>query len=189
MTVNANTFSISLLLLGIRHSIWTGNRRKLMIWLDHLLRTGSELYRREVLLCPLWGLVRQTAFVMNGNSFCLTPAWVCDYKCLASSSSTAMATSMFPQVISVSCPRFLKTYIVSWEQLLMNVQDKPVRWDCLPSWDTLSAITGLRCLLREKGKRREGKYFVIIKIKVLNNMAWVELSWGRQASWKKKSDR
>lgn len=111
---------------------------------------------------------------------------LCHYKRLASSSSTTMATSVFPQVISVSCPRFLKTYIVSWEQLLMNVQDKPIRWDCLPSWDMLSGITGLKCLLREKGKRREGKYFVIIKIKVLINMAWVELSWGRQASWKKK---
>lgn len=113
---------------------------------------------------------------------------LCDYKRLASSSSATIVTPLCPQVISVSCPRFLKTYIVSWEQLLMNVQDEPIRWDCLPGWDTLSSITGLKCLLREKGKRRKGKYFVIIKIKVLINMAWVELSWGRQASWE-KSDR
>lgn len=44
------------------------------------------------------------------SNICLS---LCDYKRLASSSSATMATPVFPQVISASCPRFLKTYIVS----------------------------------------------------------------------------
>lgn len=144
-----------------------------MLQLDHLLRTGSELSRREALLSSFLGSLRQTAFMINGSPLCGICLSLCDSKHLASSSSATMGNPVFPQAISTSCPedihRLLRTAVHDLVTYVF-VQNKPICWDCSArqshaQWYNRSEMLAFRC--RKKKKRR--KAFPYNKDKSLNS--------------------
>lgn len=149
-----------------------------MVWLDYLLRAGSELTRREALLCPFWGLLIQTTFVIDGsplNGLLLVPPQLWGLQCFLTSPLRCVAGSWR------RLPSPQNVYLWSTWLLACPEQNCQLRLLSPAQWYNRSEMLALRHGAKEK--RKEGKNFIIIKTKVLT---WHTFgpSWGKQAQKK-----
>lgn len=170
-----------------------------MVWLGHLLRTGSEpstllnIQEESMTVSICGGSLKREAFPQHAWCWQSFPGGICLSLCDSdhASSSSTVVTLVLLQVTSTSCPRFLKIFTVSWQQLLTiqpvicvfrtspSVGRLRLAGACSaghPVWSTIRISA-----LEQKKNESAKKHSIIIKIKVLTPVAQVWTFWGRQA--------
>lgn len=177
-----------------------------MVWLGHH-STGSEPstllnIQEGSMAVPICGVTKTGSVCTAWVIMVVLSAWyiclsLCDFVRLDSSSSSRV-NLVLPLVTSTSCHRFLETLTDSWERLFPTQsvscvsRANPSVVTAQPGWGLLGGATGLQCMLsaREKKKNEsKKKHFIMIKMKVLTQVAWVWTVTGRaltkqwQALW------